>query len=64
MKHFDHDRKLVDGEPCEFWDDIDYQPSMDACYHAWMQPRWDKERKALMEKLRNDYTRTSIQSPL
>ena len=52
MRHFDPDRKLVDGEPCEFWDDIDYQPSMDACYHEWMQPRWDKERKALMNKLK------------
>jgi hypothetical protein len=43
MKHFNERRELVESEPCELWDDIDYQPSMDEAYHQWLQPRWKKE---------------------
>ena len=53
MKHFNENRELVEGEPCEFWDDCEYQPSMDESYHQWMQPKWDKERKAWLDKLRS-----------
>jgi hypothetical protein len=52
VKYFDETRTLVDGPPCEFWDDIEYQPSMDESYHHWMQPQWDKERKFWMDKLK------------
>ena len=27
--------------------------SMDESYHQWMQPKWDKERKAWLDKLRS-----------
>lgn len=29
MRHFNEKRELVESEPSEFWDDIDYMPSMD-----------------------------------
>lgn len=31
--------------------DPTYQASMDSAYHHWLQPKWDKERKAWRKKL-------------
>lgn len=38
VQHFNENRELVDGPPCEFWDDIEYQPSMDKALHYLMNP--------------------------
>ncbi len=34
----------------ELWQDYMYQPSMDTAYHYWLQPKWEKEFKAWLEK--------------
>lgn len=38
MKSFDKDRNLVEHDPCEFFDDIEYMPSMDSAIHYVMNP--------------------------
>lgn len=50
MKHFNQRRELVEGPPAEFWDDIEYQESMDLALYEWLQPRWKKEFEAWIEK--------------
>lgn len=38
MRHFNEQRELVEGEPCEFWDDAFYFPSMDLMMHYIFNP--------------------------
>ena len=51
MKYFNDSRQLVDGPPCEFWDDIEYMPTMDTAWHHWQQPQYDAQRKAWEAKI-------------
>jgi hypothetical protein len=50
MRHFDEHRKLVNGSPCELWDDIEHQPSMDLAWYEWLQPQWKNQFEAWIEK--------------
>lgn len=40
--------RIPDNEFTEFC--TGDMPSMDSTYHHWMQPRWDKERKAWLKQ--------------
>ena len=38
-RYFNADRELIIGEPCEFWDDVLYQATMDKSIHMMLNPR-------------------------
>ena len=51
MRHFNDKRELVEGNPCEYWDDIEYMGSMDMTMHYIFNPdKCDYPRNAIEQQ--------------
>lgn len=51
MRHFNEKRELVEGDPCEFWDDVEYMRSMDmTMYYIFNPDKCDFPRNAIEQQ--------------